>query len=388
MVKNNFKIARARAGSYVFGQDGIRSFRPSDLPPDPPLEIDERMMSLLSAADIALGRLDGLAEILPDTDMFVMMYIRKEAVLSSQIEGTQASLLDVIGLESDVLDPGRAKDVSEVINYIKALNLGLEKQTKGSKLNMDLVCQMHKVLLKDVRGGRTAPGCTRKVQNWVGPPGAGIEKATYVPPCVKDMEKALEGLEDFIDAKRPIPPLIKAGMVHSQFETIHPFIDGNGRMGRLLITMILMDEGVLQRPFLYLSHHFKRNRREYYERLQAVRDDGDWEGWIRFFLQGVRDVSAQAIGTSKSIISLKADHTSRIKDKIPKGTGRALDLLDDLYKKPVVSIETVKKVTGLSFSSANNLTHKFVGMGILKEISGRKKGRIFECSDYLKLLSD
>jgi len=317
-----------------------------------------------------------------------MMYIRKEAVLSSQIEGTQASLLDVIGLESEVLDPGRPKDVSEVINYVKALNLGLEKIAAGSKLNMDLVCQMHKVLLKGVRGGRAAPGCTRKVQNWIGSPGAGIEKAIYVTPSVKDMVRALEGLEDFINMKRPRSPLIKAGLVHSQFETIHPFIDGNGRMGRLLITMILMVEGVLQRPLLYLSHHFKRHRGEYYERLQSVRDEGDWEGWIRFFLQGVRDVSAQAIVTSKSIIALKADQTVLVKDKIERGTGRALDLLDKLYKKPVVNIETVKGITGLSFSSANDLTEKFVEMGILKEISGRKKGRIFECSEYLRLLSD
>ena len=388
MASDNIKNARFRAGSYVFGPDDTRSFRPSDLPPDPPLEMADKDLSLLSEADISLGRLDGLAEILPDTDMFVMMYIRKEAVLSSQIEGTQASLLDVIGLESEVLDPGRPKDVSEVINYVKALNLGLEKIAAGSKLNMDLVCQMHKVLLKGVRGGRAAPGCTRKVQNWIGSPGAGIEKAIYVTPSVKDMVRALEGLEDFINMKRPRSPLIKAGLVHSQFETIHPFIDGNGRMGRLLITMILMVEGVLQRPLLYLSHHFKRHRGEYYERLQSVRDEGDWEGWIRFFLQGVRDVSAQAIVTSKSIIALKADQTVLVKDKIERGTGRALDLLDKLYKKPVVNIETVKGITGLSFSSANDLTEKFVEMGILKEISGRKKGRIFECSEYLRLLSD
>ncbi len=276
----------ARAGRYVQQETGYKAFIPAPLPPKPPVEIDAEMQELLSTADRALGRLDGSIQTLPNPDLFVFMYVRKEAVLSSQIEGTQASLNDVIKAEADIFDPARPTDVSEVINYIAAMNHGLAR-LKEIPLSRRLMEEIHERLLRRARGNKMNPGEFRKSQNWIGPQGGAMTDALFIPPPYHVAEEAFADLENFLHDEGPIPPLIRIGIAHAQFETIHPFLDGNGRVGRLLMTFFLCNRGILQRPVLYLSLYLKQHREEYYARLQSVRDKGQWEEWLKFFLRGV-----------------------------------------------------------------------------------------------------
>jgi Fic family protein len=300
-------FSKNRAGSYKTQKQGYKTFIPRPLPPKPPLELDNQTLKLLSMVDQALGRLDGVAEVLPNPDLFVMMYVKKEAVLSSQIEGTQASLLDVLEFEAKALDPQKPSDVKEVVNYIKAINYGLEQIKEGKNISISLIKKIHYYLLEGIRGGEREPGKIRNVQNWIGPPGSDISDALFIPPSEKDMKIALLDLEKFIKKEKDLPPLIKAGLVHSQFETIHPFLDGNGRIGRLLITLLLTESKHLSRPLLYLSYYFKQNRIEYYDKLQAVRDKGEWEVWLSFFLEGMYNASKEAIETSMRILDLRKE---------------------------------------------------------------------------------
>lgn len=257
------------------------------------------MLHLVADSNQALGRLDGAAHMLPDPDLFVQMYMRKEAVLSSEIEGTQASLTDLLEYESaSESRRNRFASVAEVFNYVRAMNHGLDRLNE-LPLSNRLLREIHGMLMENVRGGNKQPGEFRTNQNWVGTPGSPIELAMYVPPPVDEMKKSIEALEIFMNDDETYPPLIKIGLMHAQFETIHPFSDGNGRMGRLLITFFLCNQGVLTRPLLYLSAFLRENQSEYYERLQAVRDFGDWEGWLKFFLKAVRQVSNEACKKSE-----------------------------------------------------------------------------------------
>lgn len=278
------------------------------MPPEPPIEFDGEMLALISEADRKLGRLDGVTQILPNPELFVTMFVKKEAVLSSQIEGTQASLTDV--LEINTKDEKR-EDVGEVVNYVSAMNYGLDR-LKEFPLCLRLIREIHEKLLNNGRGNNRNPGEFRKTQNWIGPVGCTFANARFVPPVVPDMEKALENLENFFYADDNIPALIKISLIHSQFESIHPFLDGNGRMGRLLITFWLCHQGILSQPLLYLSYYFKKNRLEYYDRLMAVREKGDWEGWIKFFLKGVAITADEATATAKEIIQLKSACENKI----------------------------------------------------------------------------
>jgi Fic family protein len=262
-----------RAGTYISQPTGYKTFKPKALPPNPPIVFDTEMIELLSRADRMLGRLDGITETLPDPKLFVAMYVKKEAVLSAQIEGTQASLIDIFEGEPT---KERREDIGDVVNYVGALNYGLQR-LDDFPLSLRLLREIHQVLLSSGRGSRRNPGEFRSSQNWIGPAGSTLMDAVYVPPSVPDMNEALGDLEKYLHSEEEIPPLIRIALIHAQFETIHPFLDGNGRMGRLLITFWLCQQRILSQPLLYISYYFKKNRTEYYDRLMTVRNTGDWE---------------------------------------------------------------------------------------------------------------
>lgn len=376
-----------RSGRYVRQPSGYRAFIPSDLPPNPPLEFDAEMQGLLSRADRALGRLDGSIQTLPNPDLFVMMYVRKEAVLSSQIEGTQASINDLLKAEADIYDQQMPKDVDEVVNYVAAMNHGIHRLSE-LPLSVRLIREIHEKLLHGVRGFQLQPGELRRSQNWIGPGGSTLQSATFVPPPHELAAESLSNLEKFLHADDHLPPLIRIGLAHAQFETIHPFLDGNGRVGRLLIAFFLFERQLLLRPVLYLSHYFKAQRQEYYERLQATRTDGDWEGWIKFFLKGVGDVSGQATETARQIVSLREEHRSIISDKFGNSAGKANKVLEHLYRRPTISINNVRDELGISFPNASALVDKFVASEILFEITGQARNRRFFYAPYINLFSN
>lgn len=387
MVSNsNHSISRARAGSYANQIGGYEAFIPKPLPPNPPILLDLEIFQLLSQASNSLGRLDGTSDILPNADLFVAMYVNKEAVLSSQIEGTQASLIDVLAFEADAAFPENPQDIEEVINYINALNYGLERLNE-LPLSLRLIREIHHFLLQGVRGANRHPGEFRTTQNWIGHLGGTIGKAKFVPPTPVDMNSALSDLERFIHLEKSLPVLIKIGLVHAQFETIHPFLDGNGRMGRLLITFILCYEGILRKPLLYLSHFFKVHRLEYYEHLQNIRDKGDWESWLKFFLRGVDEVAQEATKTARNIVQLREKHRSVIASHI-HSAGSAYQLLEYLYKRPIITVNGVVKVTDLSYANANRLVVKFQELGFLHQMDTHQRNRRFVYSDYLAMFAE
>lgn len=373
-----------RAGRYVAQPTGYRAFLPASLPPVPPVNLEGDLQALLSQADRALGRLDGSIQTLPDPDLFVFMYVRKEAVLSSQIEGTQSSLQDLLTAEARIFSPDQPKDVDEVINYVKAMNYGLDR-LRDQSLSVGLIRKIHEQLLEGVRGGQYAPGEVRQIQNWIGSGGCTVNEAVFVPPPPHEVPIALDDLEKFLNAPSDLPPLIQIGLIHAQFETIHPFLDGNGRIGRLLITFLLCQQEILLKPALYLSHYFKRYRTEYYEHLQSIRDDGDWEGWLAFFLRGMVDVSAEATETARSILSLREQHRSAITARLGRAAGNGHRVLEHLYQRPVVSVAAVQALTGTSYTAANNLVSRLTELGILGEATGQKRNRIFHYLPYIRI---
>lgn len=381
------KARRDRAGRYVTLPAGYRAFYPSPLPPSPPVEIKGELQELLSEADRALGRLDGSIATLPNPDLFVMMYVRKEAVLSSQIEGTQSSLQDLLAAEARILLDTTPRDVAEVINYVRAMNHGLAR-LKHLPVSVRLIREIHAILLENVRGRHATPGELRRSQNWIGPAGCTLAEAAFVPPPPNIVPEALVRWERFLHADDALPILIKIGLAHAQFETIHPFLDGNGRLGRLLITFILTERGVLQKPVLYLSHYFKRHRQAYYEHLQRIRDEGDWEGWLYFFLRGVAEVSNEAAQTIRRILRLREGHRLAITDRLGRAAGNGHKVLEHLYEHPVLTVKAVKNITGTTYAAANQLVARFVELGILEEITGYARNRRFRYEPYIALFRD
>ncbi len=345
-----------------------------------------QMQTLLSDADRALGRLDGVTDTLPNPDLFVAMYVRKEAVLSSQIEGTQASLINLLEFEAERVRRGMPADVGEVVNYTNAMNYGL-RHLNELPVSLRLIREIHERLLTGVRGADRSPGEFRKEQNWVGPPGCTLSQATFVPPPPSDMMQALGDLEMFLYDNRPMPLLIKIGLVHAQFETIHPFLDGNGRIGRLLITFLLCEREILRRPLLYLSYYFKQNRTEYYDRLMAIRTKGDWEGWLKFFLRGVHDVSHQATNIARQINALSAHHEELVRTRL-RGALTGLRLLDHLYLSPVLTVNGAAEALNLSYVSANNVFRRFESVGLLSRMTGARRNRVFAYAPYLDVFLD
>ena len=383
---NNEEL-RFRAGSYERQITGYRAFIPKPLPPDPPMDFDVELLDLLSRADIALGRLDGASEILPNVDLFVAMYVNKEAVLSSQIEGTQASLLDVLAFEAAAVEPENPQDIEEVVNYVAALNYGLER-LKTLPLSLRLFREIHERLLAGVRGAERYPGQFGTSQNWIGHAGCTIETARFVPPPPSEMLTALGDIEQFLHSSTPMPTLIRIGLAHAQFETIHPFLDGNGRMGRLLITFYLCQQGVLRKPLLYLSHFFKLNKSDYYEYLQRIRDEGEWENWLKFFLRGVCDVAQEATSTARNIVNLRERHRMLIAQVLPRGAGTATQLLEHLYEHPITTIKLAAEHLGLTYAGTSNLFSRLTDLDILHEMTQRERNRRFSYTEYLSMFTD
>lgn len=377
----------SRAGRYLGQPTGHRAFIPAPLPPAPSVRIEGELQTLLSRADRALGRLDGSIQTLPNPDLFVFMYVRKEAVLSSQIEGTQSSLQDLLAAEARILSPERPRDVDEVINYVYAMNHGL-KRLGTLLVSVRLFREIHARLMRGVRGSHLTPGELRKTQNWLGPGGCSLNEATFIPPPPTYVPQALGDLEHFLHQDEGLPLLIKIGLAHAQFKTIHPFLDGNGRIGRLLITFLLCERKVLGKPVLYLSHYFKRHRQQYYELLQAVRDTGDWESWLAFFLRGVTEVSNQATETARHILVLREEHRLRIIHHLGRASGNGHKVLEQLYEHPIMSVSDVRKITGTTNPAANELVRKFVEQGILMECTGQKRNRKFSYDAYIELFRE
>ncbi len=382
-------MKRGTTGRYeitTVGGERVRAFIPNPLPPNPPLEVSHARQRLLERATLALGRLDSITLLLPDPELFLYAYVRREAVLSSQIEGTQSTLEQLLLFELEEAPGVPFDEVAEVSNYVAALEHGLARLREGFPLSNRLIREMHGILLSRGRGSERSPGEFRRSQNWIG--GTRPGNAHFVPPPPQHVEACMAALERFLhDENNPYPALIKAALAHVQFETIHPFLDGNGRIGRLLIAFILHHDGVLARPLLYLSLYFKQHRAEYYRRLDLVRGEGDWESWVDFFLEGVERTATNAVDTARTLVSLFEEDRTRIQG-LGRGASSALRVFRVLCERPLVSLHQVCERTGLSFPAAAKAMQRLMKLGIVREITGRRRNRIFAYDRYLSILSE
>lgn len=378
-------LTKQRSGMYVNQPTGYTSFAPSPLPPEPPISIDADLQKLLWDATLLLARLDGMAYTLPNTDLFITMYIKKEALLSAQIEGTQASLEDIFEFEQGT-KLENINDVVEVVNYIKALHYGIDRLDQ-LPMSLKLIKELHATLLQGVRGAEKTPGEFKRTQNWIGRPGCTLTTASYVPPTPEDSFKALGDLELYMHQPSLLPELINCALIHYQFETIHPFLDGNGRLGRLLITFYLYWKGILKKPLLYLSYYLKKNRQEYYDRLTLVRTKGNYEQWIEFFLKGIVETCQDAIENIKKILQLRETHQALLWEK-KLSSPLAIMLLDKLFYTPLIDVGDIQKEFKVSHQTASTLVRQFEAMGILKEVTGKKRDRRFVYVSYLAILSE
>lgn len=376
------RLTSTRTGRYIRQPSGYSAFVPSELPPNPPIELGP-LTRVLSDANLVIGRLDGVGRTLPNSDLFVAMYVRREAVLSSQIEGTQSTLEDVLAYELDATAVRLPSDVSEVVNHVAAMNYGLERLAT-LPLSLRLIREIHAVLMHGVRGDRRDPGEFRRSQNWIGPRGGSLAEAAFVPPPTSELDRLIGNFETFAREPRDLPALVHAGLAHAQFETIHPFLDGNGRVGRLLITFLLVHEGVLHRPLLYLSYFLKRHRSEYYDRLMAVRHDGNWEGWLDFFLRGVAETAEEATATAQAIVQLRERDRAAIQDV----GAHASQFLDHLYEHPVVNVAAAQAALHVSWPTSSKLVQLFAARGILREVTGLRRNRVFRYEPYLRMFAE
>jgi len=362
-----------RAGKFITQLSGYKTFIPDTLPPYSPIKYDDQLQFLLSEADRALARLDGASSVLPNPGHFIAMYTKKEALLSSQIEGTQASLEGVLAFEAGLKPKEDIHEIKKVINYVKALNYGIDRLRKNDfPMSLRLVKEIHNILLKGARGTSRKLVVFRRSQNWIGPPGVTINDAIFIPPPPNQVRELMLNLGVFMYRKDNIPLLMKIGLIHAQFETIHPFLDGNGRIGRLLITFYLYWKGILSRPLLYLSYYLKKYRNEYYDYLMKIRLEGDWENWLKFFLQGVAEVSLEAASSAKEIIGLKDKLGNELLSK-KRGGAQAIRLLDMLFKRPLISVSDVVIKLKISRQAATELVNKFSEIKILNEVSRKEK---------------
>lgn len=376
-------------GTYVTSNlngQGYQSFVPAPLPPDPPLELTHELVTLRDRALVSLGELKGVTRVLPDARLFLFQYVRKEALLSSQIEGTQSSLSDLLLFELDEAPGVPLDDVREVSNYMDALEHGLERLRGGFPLSLRLLREMHEHLLRRGRGSSKAPGDFRKTPVWVGGPSP--DRAGFVPPPADHVADCLGELEKFIHATDDgISPLARAGLAHVQFETIHPFLDGNGRLGRLLIVMMLCDAGLLDEPSLYLSLYFKSRRDEYYHRLDAVRKSGDWEGWLGFFFEGIAATSSQAVDTAQRLLKLFNADRERLRS-LGRIAGTALQLHETFTRHPLRTIPRLVKELGLSKPTVMRSLERMQELGMIREVTGKKRYMVFAYQAYLDILSE
>jgi Fic family protein len=369
----------------VAGGEAVSAFVPLPLPPVPPLELDGRLQRLLEGAVLALGRLDGLSTLLPNQQLFLYTYVRKEAVLSSQIEGTQSSLSDLLLFEIEEAPGVPMDDVVEVSNYVAALEHGLERLRGGFPLSNRLIREIHGVLLARGRGSGKDPGEFRRTQNWIG--GSRPGNAVFVPPPPQAVAEGMSELEKFLNAGDGLPTLIRSALVHVQFETIHPFLDGNGRVGRLLVTLLLCQAGVLQEPLLYLSLYLKQRRAEYYELLDRVRREGDWEAWLAFFLEGVRETAEGAVATARRLIDLFEGDERKLEAR-GRSASSALRVHAALKRRPVATLQEIQRLSGLSFPTAATAMSYLLTLGIAGEITGKKRNRVFAYTRYLAILGE
>lgn len=380
---------KRKTGQYVtisnIGEK-CQAFIPEPLPPKPDLIIDGNLRELLDQTLLALGRLDSTTMLLPDTDIFLYLYIRKEAVLSSQIEGTQSSLSELLLFEIGGKHDGSIDDVQEVSNYVAALNHGLSLIREGLPISLRLIRELHRVLLSKGRGSDKMPGEFRTSQNWIG--GTRPGNAAHVPPPPEKLLQCMGDLEKFLNnIPQKTPSLIKAALAHVQFETIHPFLDGNGRIGRLLITLLLCSENILSEPLLYLSLYFKTHRSTYYELLQQVRKDGDWESWIEFFLTAMKETSEKAASTASILIKLAEKDKKQIQS-VGRSAGSTLRVHEALLRRPIISIPKICEITGLWTTSATTAIRHLEQIGVIREITGGKRNRLYKYSKYIDILNE
>lgn len=373
-----------RSGKYIENMTGealYKSFRPSALPPEPPLEIDERLLKLLVEANKQLAQLDTASQLIPNIELFVSMYVRKEALMSSQIEGTQCTLEDILDPQ---LDASANADVSDVINYVKAAKFALER-LKTLPICSRLLRETHAVLMEGVRGQEKSPGEFRRSQNWIGPTGSSLKNARYIPPNVEDMEIAMSDLEKYINESDRYDPLIQAALIHYQFETIHPFLDGNGRMGRLLILLYLMEKKLLSKPVIYVSYFLKMNQIEYYDRISEVRRNGNYEQWVGFFLEAVGSAARDTLESVRQLSTLHEENISRL----PKSNRRrdnVRELFDYLEQHPIIEIKQTAADLEVSYNTASAAVKKLMELGILKETTNTARNRVFAYEEYLEIL--
>ena len=370
----------------VGSPEPYRAFIPFPLPPKPELAWNLDLTRALSAADLMLGRLDGISRTLPDINLLIYFYSRKEAVLSSQIEGTQSTLAELLLFEANQDDPVNRQDLLEVSNYVAAMDHGLARLRGGFPLSLRLLREMHQILMRSGRGSDQTPGEFRRSQNWIGGKRPGV--ATYVPPPVMEMNQCLDSLEKFLhEGARKFPPLIQAALVHVQFESIHPFLDGNGRLGRLLIALLLIERKVIAEPLLYPSLYLKQNRPRYYELLQEVRFQGNWEEWITFFLEAIATTAEQAVELAETVLQLfRQDERKVMASGIRRGS------IDRVYRQfqrnPIMQVSTAVRTTQLSLPTVIRVLEELARIGILREITGKERNRIYRYEQYVNLLNE
>lgn len=381
MDPSDFKSSSA--GKCIKTLKDYWAFVPNPLPPQ--IDYDRKIIQLLSEADRLLGELSGTGRLLPNPYLLIAPYIRREAVSSSRIEGTQASLNDLFFFEAAKFEKPKVPDVQEVRNYVRAMEYGFER-LKKLPVSIRLICEIHKILMEGVRGKRAAPGEIRRSQNWIGPPVCSLNESTYVPPPVDEMKQALSDWEKYLHSNSDEPPLVQCALMHYQFEAIHPFLDGNGRIGRLLITFFLCERGCLNQPLLYLSAFFDKFRDEYYSRLLAISQRGDWHGWIEFFLRGVASQSREAVSDAKKILELHSEYQKRLEGtkKIPESARR---LIDEIFLNPVVSISSLSNKWNIPFNSVKTGVLRLTGLDVLREVSGRKRNKLFFAPRLIDLLT-
>ena len=374
-----------RAGAFVSnltGEMAYQSFRPAPLPPNPPIALSGELVAKLVDANKKLAALDGLSARIPNMDLFVSMYVRKEALLSSQIEGTQCTLDDIL---NPLMEENTNRNVSDVVNYIKATEFALNRLHSLPLCNR-LIKETHAVLMEGVRGQEKSPGEFRYSQNWIGGQGSTIRNARYIPPNPEDMQTAMSDLEKYMNGDDSLDPLIQAALIHYQFETTHPFLDGNGRVGRLLITLFLMEKGILSRPALYISYFLKMNRIEYYDRMTQVRKTGDYEQWVMFFLQALSDSAGDAIQTIDALTALHNQSVVKLGAFSKRQQTNMLKLFAYIETNPIIDTQKTAAALGLSYNTVSKMVTILVDEGILRQTDKAGKAKIYSYADYLDIL--
>ena len=373
-----------RAGTYrknLTGDAEYKSFVPTPLPPDPPIELDDDMVALLIKANSSIAALDSISVRIPDMDLFVSMYVRKEALMSSQIEGTQATLEDVL---DPMIEANTNRNVADIVNYIKATEFAVSRLNTLPLCNR-LIKETHAVLMEGVRGQERSPGEFRRSQNWIGGQGSTLRNARYIPPCPEDMETAISDLEKYINSDDDTDPLVRAALLHYQFETIHPFLDGNGRVGRLLITLFLMENKVLSTPALYISYFLKKNRIEYYDRMTEVRSKGNYEQWVKFFLTAIYECSQDAIRTVDELTALHEKNEKKVTD-MKRAAKNTMSVFRYLEKNPIIDIGKTSEALELSFNTVSSAINRLIDEGIVIQTENAARNRTFAYEEYLQIL--